>query len=154
MYITNLKEAKTLQLSNDAFMYLLAEELPLDDANMQEALEVAAMFPDGFTISDDWSYIEDEPGMVEATFIPYSRDTFDYDEYENLSKTCQLQIKHTEPGRIDVWRYSALKGEREYLGNFMVFTNQHGLKCFNVGGDWRKGKGSLFFLKHFKKKSE
>lgn len=58
-----------LQLSNDAFFYLLQEDEMLDDSNMEEANEVMSMFPNGFIIQDNWEYIDDD--LINAIFIPY-----------------------------------------------------------------------------------
>lgn len=57
-----------LRLSNDAFWLLYCEEEPIDEANIAEAQAIAAQFPNGFTIADDWIELEDT-GLIEATFL-------------------------------------------------------------------------------------
>ena len=57
-----------LQLSNDAFWLLYCEEEPIDEANITEAQAIAAKFPNGFTIADDWVELGDT-GLIEATFL-------------------------------------------------------------------------------------
>ena len=48
-----------MQISNDAFYYLYYGEEPLDDENMEEAQEIADMFPNGFVIEDNWENVDD-----------------------------------------------------------------------------------------------
>ena len=57
MYALSYKNKKTLQLSNDAFFMLYADEEPIDDENREEANEIAQMFLNGFLIADDWDYV-------------------------------------------------------------------------------------------------
>lgn len=57
-----------LKLSNDAFFALYCDEEPIDEANLEEAQAIAAKFPNGFTIGDDWEMLGDT-GLIEAEFI-------------------------------------------------------------------------------------
>ena len=50
LFILDTTRAIELQISNDAFFYLLEEEEPLDEANLEEAQEILAMFPNGFVV--------------------------------------------------------------------------------------------------------
>lgn len=144
-----------LQISNDAFFYLAYGEDPIDDDNIEEANEIVVMFPNGFYIEEDWKYVEDSD-LIEATFVPYIEDDADFDEYENLTKYCQHQIKWIDANTIRLWWYNALTNERKLEGDFKVFTNQYGLKYFHTGDQnkpFELGKMSMYFLKHFHKKS-
>lgn len=145
-------KALELQLSNDAFFYLLEEEEPLDEANLEEAFEILTMFPNGFIIKEDWKLVEDSD-LVEATFVPYVVDNADYDEYFELTKYIYIQIKWLDSTHIRMWWYNSEIGTRELQGEFKVYTNEYGLKCFHTGDQdksFEAGKGSLFYLKHFK----
>lgn len=147
-------QALELQISNDAFFYLLEEEEPLDEANLEEAQEILEMFPNGFIIEEGWKPVEDSD-LIEAIFVPYVKDLDDYDEYLDLTKYVQLQIKWLSPTQILAWWYNSKTGTRELRGDFKVYTNEYGLKCFHTGNQnepFAAGKNSLFFLKHFKKK--
>ena len=78
----------------------------------------------------------------------------DYDEYENLTKYIQQQIKWLDANHIRVWWFNNQTGTRELRGDFKVYTNKYGLKCFHAGNqdeDFVTGKMSLYFLKNFKK---
>lgn len=149
-FIMDYSKKQTMQISNDAFCYLYYGEQPLDEDNLEEAEEVSAMFPYGFYIEEDWKTVENSD-LIEATFVPFVKDEIDYDEYEELTKYIQQQIKWLDANTIRVWWYNTETGARELRGDFNVYTNQCGLKCFQTG-DYTIGKGSLFFLKHFKKK--
>lgn len=147
-------QALELQITNDAFFYLLEEEEPLDEANLEEAQEILAMFPNGFVIEEGWRPVEDSD-LIEAVFVPYVSDNTDYDEYYELTKYIQMQIKWLDATHIRMWWYDSEAGTRKLRGDFKVYTNEHGLKCFHIGNqdeDFVAGKNSLFYLKHFKKK--
>lgn len=46
-----------MRISNDAFFYLLKKEEPLDEVNLIEAEKIVQMFPNGFTIVDNWRQV-------------------------------------------------------------------------------------------------
>lgn len=145
---------QVMQISNDAFYYLYYGEEPLDDENMEEAQEIADMFPNGFVIEDNWENVDDTD-LIECTFVPYVKDDMDFDEYENLTKYIQLQIKWLDTNLIRAWWFYEQTGARELQGNFKVYTDKYGNRCFHTGEqdkDFVSGKMSLYFLKHFKKK--
>ena len=101
MYKLDYSKKQVLQLSNDAFFYLKEEDDPLDEDNLDEAIEIIGMFPNGFHIDDDWKYVEDSD-MVEATFIPYIDDEWQFDEYKDLFNGWQLQIKWVDNNKAQV----------------------------------------------------
>lgn len=140
-------QAVTMQISNDAFFYLLEEEPPLDEANLQEALDIVNMFPHGFYIDDQWEMVEDSD-LIEVTFIPYVPDDISYDAIHDLTKYLQMQIKYIDTTHIDAWIYNSRKCTREFYGTFEIKTNQFGLKYFHKEGP---ALGSIFYLKHFTK---
>ena len=150
-YKLDYSKAETMQLSNDAFFYLLQEEEPLDEENLDEAQEIFAMFKHGFYIEDNWKTVENSD-LIEATFVPYVEDDADFDECCDLTQFIQLQIKWLDASHIRLWWYYIKTGARELRGDFEVYTNKYGNRCFQTG-DYTKGKGCLFFLKHFRKKS-
>ena len=54
-----------------------------------------------------------------------------------------------------MWWFNNQTGMRELRGDFKVYTNKYGLKCFhtdNQDEDFVTGKVSLYFLKNFKKR--
>lgn len=147
-------KAQTMQISNDAFFFITEEEEPLDEENLEEAQEVLSMFPNGFYVEENWKPVEDSD-LIEATFIPYVEDEDDWDEYQDLTKYIQMQIKWLDANHIRVWWYNSQTGTRELRGDFKVYTNKYGLKCFHTGNqdeDFVTGKMSLYFLKNFKKR--
>lgn len=149
-------QQQTMQISNDAFFYLLEEEEPLDEENLEEAYEILALFPHGFNIEENWKAVEDSD-LIECTFVPYVEDDMDFDEYEELTKYLQQQIKWLDTNTIRVWWYNLQTGARELRGDFKVYTNKSGHRCFHTGDQDKEfvaGKMSLFFLKHFKKKNK
>lgn len=92
-YKLDSTKAQQLQMSNDAFHYLMYGEEPLDDDNLDEANEIAAMFPNGYSIGD-WEYVEDETDLIKATFIPYIKDDIKYDGWMNyIAKNWVLKYK-------------------------------------------------------------
>lgn len=147
-------KAQTMQISNDAFFFITEEEEPLDEENLEEAQEVLSMFPNGFYVEENWKPVEDSD-LIEATFIPYVEDEDDWDEYQDLTKYIQMQIKWLDANHIRVWWFNNQTGTRELRGDFKVYTNKYGLKCFHTGNqdeDFVTGKMSLYFLKNFKKR--
>lgn len=146
-------KAQTMQISNDAFFFITEEEEPLDEENLEEAQEVLSMFPNGLYVEENWKPVEDSD-LIEATFIPYVEDEDDWDEYQDLTKYIQMQIKWLDANHIRVWWFNNQTGTRELRGDFKVYTNKYGLKCFHAGNqdeDFVTGKMSLYFLKNFKK---
>lgn len=138
-------KAQTLQISNDAFFFITEEEEPLDEANLEEAQEILSMFPKGFYVEDNWKYVENSD-LIEATFIPYVENTDDYDEYEDITKYVQIQIKWIDTSHVKTWLYNSQKGTKKLLGEFEVYTNEYGHKCFKTG------ETNLFFIKYFSKR--
>ena len=142
-----------MQITNDAFYYLYFGEEPLDEDNFEEAEEISGMFPNGFYIEDNWKAVEDSD-LIEATFIPYVDDKVDYDEYQDLTRNYQLQIKWVGPNRVKMWAFNKQNGTRELRGEYEVHT-ANGKSYFHTGPpgtEFIPGKASLFFLKHFSKK--
>lgn len=109
MYKLDYSKKQVLQLSNDAFFYLKEEEEPLDEDNLDEANEIISMFPKGFHIDEGWKYVEDSD-MVEATFIPYIDDDWQFDEYIDLFNGWQLQVKWTDDRtQVEIRYYNPTK---------------------------------------------
>lgn len=154
-FIADRSKKQVMQISNDAFYYLYYGEEPLDENNIEEAEEVSAIFPNGFEIEDNWKTVEDSD-LIEATFIPYIKDSADYDEYYDITNNIQLQIKWLDTDQVKMWWYNSKTGTRELQGTFRVYTNEYGHRCFHTGEDQIKsfvtGKMSLYFLKNFKKR--
>lgn len=147
-------KAVVVQVTNDAFFYITEEEEPLDETNLKEAHKLLAMFPDGFYIEENWKAVSDT-GLIEATFIPYVKDSDDYDEFCDVTKYVQLQIKWLDKNNIRAWWCDSQKGTRELYGDFKVYTNQYGLRCFHTCRQDERfiaGKGCLHFMKHFRKR--
>lgn len=148
-------KAQTLQISNDAFFLITAEEEPLDEENLEEAQEILSMFPNGFYIKEDWKTVENSD-LIEATFIPYVEDTDVWDECQNLTNNIQLQIKWLDAGHIKAWWYNNQNGTRELKGIFKVYADKNGNKCFHTGDqnkEFTSGKMSLYYLKHFSRRN-
>lgn len=151
MFRLDNSKALTLQITNDAFFYLKEDEDPLDDNNLDEASEVLSMFPNGFEIAEDWKPVEDSD-LIEATFIPYVEDD-DYDASEELAKGYFWQIKFTQGYRfVKAWLFRESTGKRFYRGEFELRYNSNGKFIGFATGDWRKGVGCLFWLKHYKER--
>lgn len=148
-------KAQAIQISNDAFFFITEEEEPLDEKNLEEAQEVLSIFPNGFYVEEDWKYIKNS-GLIEAIFIPYVEDEDDWDEYQDLTKYLQMQIKWLDANHIRAWLYNCQKCTRELQGDFRVYTTQNGHKCFHTGEqdkEFTPGKMSLYFLKRFSKRN-
>lgn len=147
MYILDSTQAITVRLSNDGFYYLLSGEEPLDEENIKEAQSIAAKFPYGFEIRENWRTIKDSD-LIEATFVPYIPESFDYDEYSDLTNAIQQQIKWLDSNHIRLWHLDKKTGKRTLKGDFEVYKNGFGHLCFQTG-DYTKGRGCLFYMKYF-----
>ena len=142
-------KAQELILSNDAFFFLYQDEPPLDDLNLEEALEIAGYFPTGYIIKEGWEYVDDD--MIEATFIPLVEEPEDFDAQQEMAKGYFAQIKLTQENtHVKLWFYRASTNKREYRGEYALRLNSVGKEVGFATGDWRKGKGCLLWLKHFK----
>ena len=144
-----------MQISNDAFFYLLKKEEPLDEENLKEAQKILAMFPCGFYIEKNWKALENSD-LIKCTFIPYIEDDMDFDEYQELTCYIHQQIKWLDANTIRVWWYNLQAKTRELQGDFKVYIDKYGHKCFHTGNqdkEFEAGKMSLYFLKNFKKKN-
>lgn len=135
-YTLDNTKAKTFQMSNDAFHYLMYGEDPLDEDNLEEANEISAMFPFGFSIGY-WEYVEDEDDLIEATFIPYVKDDIKYDGYKDFvtknhvikykkltHTTAQIRIENVKTGEIKL----------DCVCNIVQFNNKPWV-VFNLDGD-------------------
>lgn len=157
-YKLDLAQAKFYVLSNDAFFYLLEDEEPLDEANLVEAEELLQQYPYGFQISKGWEPIENS-GLISCEIVPYIEDLqepFDFDEYHELFKGWQLQIKYLSPEVVRVWDYNMNTRTQTLIGDCKIRTGPSRLKYFHTGDqskDFIPGKSCLFFLKHFNKRS-
>ena len=149
MFKLNELKAQRLQLSNDAFYFLVYGEECLDDDNLEEAKEIQALFPDGFEVDLNWMPVEGSD-MIEATFIPYEKEIETYDLVQDLCQGVQLRLKwlNYEQSKARVVWHDFRTNMPEHYGDFDIWETKPGLKCFNKG-DWKTGHGSLFFLKHF-----
>lgn len=150
MYSLDYTEAKTLQLTNDAFFYLYQGEELLDEGNMAEVEEVLSMFPNGFEVEESWAEVP-QTDLIAAVFIPYTEECLNYDEYIELCKGYELQIKWLAPALIQVWKHNRRVGTRIECGPFEVRTNQWGNRYFEIPSA-NSRQPSIFFLKHFKKR--
>lgn len=151
MFRLDNTKAITLQLTNDAFYYLKEDEDPLDEDNLEEALEVLSMFPNGFEIEDNWKPVEDSD-LIEATFIPYIEVNEDYDMSCRMAQGYHWQIKFTRENRyVKLWSFKESTNERVYMGEFQLRMSKSAAKdpiCFATG-DWRSGHGCLSWLKYY-----
>lgn len=147
----DFSKAQEFILSNDAFFFLYQDEEPLDDINLAEALEIAEQFPAGYQIQEGWLYVDTD--LVEATFVPLIEEQDDFDGAFWASKICQWQIKITQNGtHVKFWFYYPQTGIRKCQGEFELRISALAKAqpvCFATG-DFRKGKGCLCWLKHFK----
>lgn len=147
MYRLDFDAKTVVQISNDAFHMLMYDEEPIDPDNAEEAEEIKAMFPNSFIIDDNWDYLDDEPGMVECTIIPYKPDDFKYDLYSNQINGWQLQVKIVEPKSTVQYRFY-----KEYTHNCKMLEVKQA-KLTSVDGKlWLfTEKGSRFPIFSMKK---
>lgn len=131
-------------LSNDAFYYLSEGEEPLDEANLDEAERIAAMFPDGYKITC-LGHAGDK-GCFECDIVPAKAD----EEPEHvipLTRHIQLHLNYIGADRVKVMWVNTYNHIRELYGEFPVHTDAKGRKYIHTGGDaFIVGKHSLFYL--------
>lgn len=150
----NYGQKRVMQITNDAFFYLLEEEQPLDDINLEEAQEIIAMFPNGFYIEENWKTVENSD-LIECSFIPYVKIDFDFDESIELTRHIQGQLKWLDKNTVRFWWYWPSTGARELQGDFRIYVTRWGDTCFHTGDQTKEfmpGEMSLYFLKHFSKR--
>jgi hypothetical protein len=91
-YSMNYDHAERVIIPNDAFFYLKDDEPMIDETNIRFVHEINRRFQNGFHIDDDWCYVDEENGLIDALFIPYEEDTFQYNLYIDLFNNWYLQI--------------------------------------------------------------
>lgn len=98
------KEPLRLAISNDAFYCLYYDEEPIDDIFLDEAKKVAAMFPNGYIIAEDWQSIEDT-GLIEATFLAIAAKPDWPTHYLNVFNGWKLlfRLLSKEVAKIQIW---------------------------------------------------
>lgn len=129
-------KARQLQMSNDAFHYLMYGEEPLDDDNLDEANEIAAMFPFGYSIGD-WEYVEGENDLIEATIIPYVKDDVRYDGWMDfIAKNWIFKYRTIDATTVHVCIENEVTGEVHLDCDCnMVQLNNKPWVVFNSNGD-------------------
>lgn len=134
-----------LQLSCDAFYLLYCGDEPLDDNNIEEADEIAAMFPYGFFI-EDYDFVENDKSLIEAIFIPYRPSTFLADSYIQLTTSAKLEVRKLSDTELEYRLYDIDRGELQdiWARNIVpIEVNKYGRQFFTTRG------GSIFYLKEF-----
>lgn len=107
-YKLDAQNAVTLQICNDTFWYLYQEEEMIDEDNMEEAQEVMSMFPNGFIIKDNFKVVDDEPDLIECTFVPYVQDIDIVWDGEHV-------IHNSKGIRSDVFLFKIINHNRCYI---------------------------------------
>ena len=107
-YKLDATKATTLQISNDSFWYLYQEDEMIDEDNMEEADEILSLFPNGFIIKDDFKIVDDEPDLIECTFIPYIEDI-------DINWDGEHVIVNSKGVRVDVLMFKIINHERCYI---------------------------------------
>lgn len=130
-----------LQLSNDAFFYILSGEQPIDETNLNEANEILDMFPNGFYIKS-WEPI-DNSDLIQAIFV------MEDDESEwlcyNITKYIQIQIKWLDSTHILQREINSQADTMSETKEFSVLTNKYGLQYYI------NQFGSILFINRFTK---
>lgn len=114
MFVLDKNKATTLQISNDAFYYLRDGEDPIDEENLEEAYEIQYMFPNGFQIQDNWSVVDDEPGLIEVTFIPYVEGDNDWDGCFAMFNNWVYRFKILDANRCTLSLYNEQTGDESF----------------------------------------
>ena len=152
-FVLDNSKKQVMKVLNDTFYYLYYDEEPLDDTSLEEIEKIKSKFPYGFYIEDNWKAIENT-NQIEIVITPYIQEAIDYDEYYEVTNSKQLQIKWLDDSNIRAWLFNLETAERKLYGDFIVYVNEYGNKCFHTGKqdeEFVSGKMSLYFLKHFKK---
>lgn len=135
-----MKEA-VLQLSNDAFFYILSGEQPIDETNLDEANEILDMFPNGFYIKS-WEPI-DNSDLIQAVFVTEDNES-EWLRY-NITKYIQIQIKWLDSTHIIQREINSQANTMSEAKEFSVLTNKYGLQYYI------NQFGSTIFINRFTK---
>lgn len=135
-----MKEA-VLQLSNDAFFYILSGEQPIDETNLDEANEILDMFPNGFYIKS-WEPI-DNSDLIQAVFVTEDNES-EWLCY-NITKYIQIQIKWLDSTHIIQREINSQANTMSEAKEFSVLTNKYGLQYYI------NQFGSTIFINRFTK---
>lgn len=135
-----MKEA-VLQLSNDAFFYILSGEQPIDETNLDEANEILDMFPNGFYIKS-WEPI-DNSDLIQAVFVMEGNES-EWLCY-NITKYIQIQIKWLDSTHIIQREINSQANTMSEAKEFSVLTNKYGLQYYI------NQFGSTIFINRFTK---
>lgn len=130
-----------LQLSNDAFFYILSGEQPIDETNLDEANEILDMFPNGFYIKS-WEPI-DNSDLIQAVFVTEDNES-EWLRY-NITKYIQIQIKWLDSTHIIQREINSQANTMSETKEFSVLTNKYGLQYYI------NQFGSTIFINRFTK---
>lgn len=128
----NEQEAKVIQLSNDAYFYLLHGEPCLDDMNYEEAEDIKAEYPYGFKLSQSVEYVEDSD-LIETTIIPICKNNNSpFTHYRLDGKHFKSEFYYNDDKTKAFYRtYIAYKKEFRTYGWCDVKINQLGKPYIN-----------------------
>lgn len=146
-----------LQVSNDVFQYFYKGEEPLDEESWEEIEELKDEFPFGCTVLDDWQYIDELPGMVEATFASTAYDSEEENE-KSYDLSTQLEAWDMYMDLFNEWRVVLLwlrVGETAHIAFWHPrkgVDNEQDVEIINGEKQdyFITASKSYFFLKHFK----
>lgn len=145
-----------LQVPNDVFQYFYRGEEPLDEESWEEIEELKEEFPLGCKVLDDWQYLQDEPGMVEATFA--SQYTEEEEEPEECNPNAQLEAWDMYMELFNEWRVVLRWVEPGLVACVAFWHPRKGVDreqevrilCNGKNDYFITASRSYFFLKHFK----
>lgn len=121
-YTLYTTQAKTIRMSNDAFMFFVYGEEPLDEDNEMEIKGLQATYPYGFEVDyDSVKYPQDAAGKVEVLVTPYTLKSFVCDVYSNLGKYIYLCVDFLPNDMVHFWWY--VKGRILEEGDRPILTD-------------------------------
>lgn len=110
-YRLDNSKTQTFQISNDAAYYLMYGDEPLDEDNLDEAKEIEAMFPHGYSVSS-WELVEGDEGLIEIVLVPYVQDDIKYDgQVDFVAKNWVLRYKYINSDFAHINIYNNQTGE-------------------------------------------
>jgi hypothetical protein len=89
------EKMEIIQISNDAYYYIVYAEPCLDSENMSEVKELKSRFPYGFILSPSFEPVENSD-LVECKIIPICESSSPFTYYKIEGKTYKSEFYYNE----------------------------------------------------------
>lgn len=103
MFKLDKSKSVTVNMTNDAYNYILYDDSMIDESNMEEVEKYESMFPNGFEIK--FIRESENSDLIEVEITPYIDDDFQYDRIIELFGGNVIQVQ-THDSHVNIRFYN------------------------------------------------